>query len=176
MRSRKLPVLFSLCLLAIALFAPKSCLAQLRTTPKPAAFAVAFVGGNAAVVDSVSRNGLSAGAEFHIVLKQEANFGVDFGFGVGYNSLSLPGGASRDMSVTASVGFTDCKYVSGGISFAYDAFRGSVSPAIYLALTYPVSDRVSLFGRGSLGLWVLPEGENFMVGRGQIGAAYHLAK
>lgn len=144
------------------------------TSENSSVFLVAYVGGAAARRDGDVRNGLNYGIEAHVVLKTDPDFGVDFGLGAGYTSLSLPGGANRDFAVDASVGFTDNTYVSGGVRFSYAATSGVVSPAVYLALTYPISDKVSVFTRGSIGIDVLPENEfNYTTGRGQVGVSYY---
>lgn len=141
-----------------------------------AVFLLAYVGGAAARSGEDTRNGLNYGIEAHGVIKQGYNFGIDFGLGIGYTSLSLPGGKIADVDASASVGFTDNKYISAGVRFSYAATKGMVSPAAYLTLTYPVSDRLSVVGRGTLGVDVTTGKTNYTTGRGQIGVAYSLVR
>lgn len=161
--------------LLLSLLAAASVSAQTQD-PFSKVFAVAYVGGTAANVDDDTRNGLNYGAELHFVLKQDVRFGVDFGLGAGYSSLSLPKGKTADLTLSASVGFTDNKYISGGMIFYYDSTEGNVSPNAYLAFTYPIADRVDIFTRGSLGVFVTPDNNNYLSGRGQVGVTYSLVE
>lgn len=151
---------------------------EVKRSPDNSVFLLAFAGG-AGSVDSEDRprNGIDFGAELHVVLKQDSRFGIDFGGGVGYTSLSASGGKIADAAFHTTFGFTDCKYVSGGARFSYSMRAGVVSPAAYLALSYPLNDRLSLVGRGTFGVDVLPgRAGNYTTGRAQIGVAYHLVR
>lgn len=137
-------------------------------------YLLAYAGGASSNIEGQNRNGINYGLEAHVILKESERFGFDLGGGLGYTSLSMPGGKMQDVAVHASAGLTDNRYVSAGVRLSYGAVDGLISPSVYAALTYPVNDRLNLFGRGLLAVDIIPSKNTYVAGRAHVGVAYYL--